>query len=53
MTEYYLEKLLHIILHDEIDYKAALINLTLELPEENPDGLSREWLLKIMEGYKK
>jgi hypothetical protein len=52
MKEYYLEKLLHLILHDEIDYKAALINVTLDLPEESEKGFSREHLLKIMEGYK-
>ena len=52
MKEYYLEKLLYLILHDETDYKAAMINVALDLPEESEKGFSREHLLKIMEGYK-
>ena len=52
MNEFYLKKLLEIILHDSVDYKATLINVALDLPEESEKSFSREHLLKIMEGYK-
>jgi hypothetical protein len=52
MTEYYLEKLLYLILTDKIDYKPIMIRLILDLPEDNRHGFSRGDLLQMLEGAK-